>query len=112
MTKQLKSLNNEKDQIVEHNKMKIEEMHLALNTTRNDLSSANEKIQLLSSEKCDLDGKLSSLIKEKKIVEQDLKDKVCTGFFKNYCRYDKIFTKSLILMNICCIITCLYSHNS
>ena len=81
MTKQLKSLNNEKDQIVEHNKMKIEEMHLALNTTRNDLSSANEKIHLLSSEKCDLDGKLSSLIKEKKIVEQDLKDKVCTGFF-------------------------------
>ena len=90
MTKQLKSLNNEKDQIVEHNKMKIEEMHLALNTTRNDLSSANEKIQLLSSEKCDLDGKLSSLIKEKKIVEQDLKDKVCTGFFENYCPYDKI----------------------
>ena len=82
MTKQLKSLNNEKDQIVEHNKMKIEEMHLALNTTRNDLSSANEKIHLLSSEKCDLDGKLSSLIKEKKIVEQDLKDKVCTGFLK------------------------------
>ena len=46
--------------------MKIEEMHLALNTTRNDLSSANEKIHLLSSEKCDLDGKLSSIIKEKK----------------------------------------------
>ena len=90
MTKQLKSLNNEKDQIVEHNKMKIEEMHLALNTTRNDLSSANEKIHLLSSEKCDLDGKLSSLIKEKKIVEQDLKDKVCTVFFENYCPYDRI----------------------
>ena len=85
MTKQLKSLNNEKDQIVEHNKMKIEEMHLALNTTRNDLSSANEKIHLLSSEKCDLDGKLSSIIKEKKIIEQDLKEKVCTGFCENYC---------------------------
>ena len=85
MTKQLKSLNNEKDHIVEHNKMKIEEMHLALNTTRNDLSSANEKIQLLSSEKCDLDGKLSSIIKEKKIIEQDLKEKVCTGFCENYC---------------------------
>ena len=82
MTKQLKSLNNEKDQILEHNKMKIGEMHLALNTTRNDLSSANEKIHLLSSEKCELDGKLSSLINEKKIVEQDLKDKVCTGFLK------------------------------
>ena len=85
MTKQLKSLNNEKDQIVEHNKMKIEEMHLALNTTRNDLSTANEKIHLLSSEKCDLDGKLSSIIKEKKIIEQDLKEKVCTGFCENYC---------------------------
>ena len=56
-------------------------MHLALNTTRNDLSSANEKIHLLSSEKCDLDGKLSSLIKEKKIIEQDLKAKVCTVLF-------------------------------
>ena len=85
MTKQLKSLNNEKDQIVEHNKMKIEEMHLALNTTRNDLSTANEKIHLLSSEKCDLDGKLSSIIKEKKIIEQDLKEKVCTGFSENCC---------------------------
>ena len=99
MTKQLKSLNNEKDQIVEHNKMKIEEMHLALNTTRNDLSSANEKIQLLSSEKCDLDGKLSSLIKEKKIVEQDLKDKVCTGFFESYCPYDKILTYKITNSN-------------
>ena len=85
MTKQLKSLNNEKDQIVEHNKMKIEEMHLALNTTRNDLSTANEKIHLLNSEKCDLDGKLSSIIKEKKIIEQDLKEKVCAGFCENYC---------------------------
>ena len=99
MTKQLKSLNNEKDQIVEHNKMKIEEMHLALNTTRNDLSSANEKIHLLSSEKCDLDEKLSSLIKEKKIVEQDLKDKVCTGFFENYCPYDRILTYKITNSN-------------
>ena len=99
MTKQLKSLNNERDQIVEHNKMKIEEMHLALNTTRNDLSSANEKIQLLSSEKCDLDGKLSSLIKEKKIVEQDLKDKVCTGIFENYCPCDRILTYKITNSN-------------
>ena len=84
MTKQLKSLNDEKEQVVEHNKMKIEEMHLALNTTRNDLSSANEKIRLLSSEKCDLDGKLSSLIKEKKIIEQDVKEKVYTVLFEKY----------------------------
>ena len=76
MTKQLKSLNNEKDHIVENNKMKIEEMHLVLNTIRNDLSSANEKIHLLSSEKCDLDGKLSLLIKEKRLIEDDLKEKV------------------------------------
>ena len=99
MTKQLKSLNNEKDQIVEHNKMKIEEMHLALNTTRNDLSSANEKIHLLSSEKCDLDGKLSSIIKEKKIIEQDLKEKVCTGFCENYCHPMIDFCKTYKITN-------------
>ena len=69
-------MNNDKQEITEQNKRKVEELHLLLNETKIGLASANEKLKALDSEKNDLTIKHSVLVKEKKKVEQDLQDKV------------------------------------
>jgi predicted nucleic acid-binding Zn-ribbon protein len=75
LTKQVESVNSDKQEIIEQNKRKVEELHSLLNETKLGLASANEKLKTLDSEKNDLTSKHSVLLKEKTKLEQDLQDK-------------------------------------
>ena len=76
LTKQVQSVNNEKQVAMEENKRKAEELHSLLNETKLGLASANEKLKTMDSDKRDLESKHSLLLKEKANLEQVLQDKV------------------------------------
>ena len=76
LTKQIQSLGNEKQDTIEKNRIKVEELHALLKETKLSLASENEKLKTLDTEKTDLANMLSELMKEKSRVEQELQEKV------------------------------------